>query len=184
MKFQMDADGNLRHMKGLYSLRPAFSVDSIPAARMAQCEAMKAASSPFESVKSLASIRGAVEGLAGPRYGRPSDRFGPPTALFSPELAHLKHDPEHLDSFTPDVVDATLAFDTIEEVTSFFDNEDGRAAILGHTLSRILVDTSQWHFPIEPRRLGLKKLFPIRSSQSRTRWGLGGSVLTGSGCIQ
>ena len=87
---------------------------------------MDKTSSPSESVKSPVSVRDAVVGPTGPRYGRPSHRFGPPTALFSPKLALLKHDLDHLDALVPDEAGAALASSLIKTTAGFFDEEIDR----------------------------------------------------------
>ena len=92
MDFVGDPDGGWRHMRGWCPLRSALRMHSFLAARVEQCEYMRTARSPSESVESPASIKGTLESPCGPRYGRPSDRFGPPTALFSRALALLKKD--------------------------------------------------------------------------------------------
>ena len=129
---------------------PLFCMYSSPAVRAALCELMDMASSPSESVTSLDSIRKTVESLSGPRYGRPSDRFGPPTVLFSPELALLKHDLEHLDEFVPDSMGANLAFELIENATSFSRNEGDRKVALRPIL-RELLGNSKWQMLIANR---------------------------------
>ncbi|KAF9644456.1 hypothetical protein BDM02DRAFT_947327 [Thelephora ganbajun] len=108
---------------------------------------MKGAPSPSESVKSAAAIKGTVCGPAGPRYGRPSDRFGPPMALFSEPLAFLKHDLEHLESFTPDHMTLNSAFELVATATDFFDDESKREAALKPILRGLFAGQNEWQKP-------------------------------------
>jgi hypothetical protein len=140
---------------------------------------MRTTSSPSESVKSPASVRGAVEDPIGPRYGRPSDRFGPPTALFSPELALLKYDLEHLDVFTPDSVGAGYAFDLIVNAAGFFDEEDKRKAVLRPILEGLLMGWGRWQVPIaggsaKADGVWLEDLFTYLIVEMKNEPGLGG----------
>ena len=143
-----DADGNLRHMKSRFPLRPIYRIRSLSAVRVALSKIMRHTDSPSENVKSAPTIRCFVEALEGPRYGRPSDRFGPPTALFSPELALLKYDLEHLEAFTPDSMGAKYAFDLIETSTNFFEKGSERRITVRPILRGLLVGESQWRAPI------------------------------------
>ena len=129
-------------------------------------------SSPSESAEDPTSVRDAVVGPTGPRYGRPSDRFGPPTALFSPELALLKHDLDHLDALVPDEAGAALASSLIKTAAGFFDEEIDRQMPLRPVLTGLLTGRSQWLAEMagrsaNPEAVWFEGLFISKSRTSR-----------------
>ena len=112
--------------------------------RIEVSQATKGALSPSDSVKSASSIKGAVLGVSGPRYGRPAHHFGPPTALFSQPLALLKHHLDNLESLTPDPAMLDHAFALIVCAAGFFQDEVVREAGLRPLLRELLVGTNEW----------------------------------------
>ena len=89
-----------------------------------------------------------MEGLTGPRCGRPSDPFDPPTALFNPDPTLLNYDLEHPEAFGPNSADADHAFDPIESAVNVFDEEGEREAGLCSILGGLLAGKMQCQVPI------------------------------------
>ena len=134
---------------------------------------------PYECVETPGAVQEALNGVHGPRYGRPSHRFGPPTALFSEPLALLKYELDNPELLTPNVSVLGCAFQLITFSADFFVDEDQRGLPLGSILKMLLPGDVKWQMMTQektarPTGVWFEGIFPCLIFELKNEQGLGG----------